>query len=454
MTDSNISPNIPQGPKGKLLTGHIKDFQADPLAYFTHLSNEYGDVAKIKFGPFQNVYLISNPDLIKEVLVTKQKSFIKSKAMHSLEDVMGQGLFTSEKEFHMSQRRLIQPAFKRSHINSYGQDMIDITTDYLSTWKNGEERIITQDMMSITLGIICKTMFSMDLKQGYELLGKSVETVIKMAVKRMRPIVRMPLWVPTKNNRQYKKVIQELDQIIYGMIEKRREDPVGHNDMLSILMNAKDDENRLGMTNKQVRDELMTTFLAGHETTANALSWTLYLLSQNPEVEKKLFDEIDTVIGSRPPTPDDFKNLTYTQNIIWESLRVYPPSFIVEREVDEDVMIGGYQFKKGEMVMVCQYVMHRKPEYFDNPESFIPERFENNFIKTIPAYAYFPFGGGSRVCIGNHFALMEAVLVLACIAQRYRLKLAPDHHEIIPIPTITLRPRRGLRMVVEERKSI
>lgn len=451
MRDKDISKDFPKGPKGKIITGNTIDFKADPLGFLIYIAEEYGDVAKFRLGPFQNVYLISNPDLIKQILVTKQRSIVKSRDFNSLRPLLGQGLLTSESDFHMRQRRLIQPAFKKSHIISYAQDMIDITLDYISTWKNREERIITEDMMSIALGIINKTMFSMDFKDGYEVIGKPIEASLKVVVQRMRNLFRLPLWVPTKRNREYKRAIQSLEIVINSIIEKRRADTEKHEDMLGILIDARNEEDGLGMTNQQVRDELMTIFLAGHETTATALSWSLYLLSQHPEVENKLFNEIETVIGSRNPTPGDYMKLTYTQNIIWETLRLYPPLYVISREAKEDIEIGGYHFKKGDMFLLSQYVMHRNAKYFDNPDAFIPERFENGYIKTLPAFAYFPFGGGPRVCIGNHFAIMEAVLVLACIAQRYRVRLAPDHHEVKPLPLLTLRPRRELRMIIEKR---
>ncbi|RFU68578.1 cytochrome P450 [Bacillus sp. V59.32b] len=447
-----MTNKVPSVPKGKLITGHLNEFQEDPLGFLIKASR-YGEVAKIRLGPFQKVYLISDPDMIKQVLVTKQKYFVKSKDFHALKTIVGEGLLTSEKETHMRQRRLIQPAFKRSHISNYGRDMIDITTDYLSKWEDGQERSITQDMMDITLGIISKTMFSLDFKDGYSILGEPIEMAMRMAIKRMRTLIKIPLWIPTKSNLEYKKAMDKLNVVLYNIIEKRRQDHEKHEDMLGILMDARDDEDGVGMTDTQVRDELMTIFLAGHETTANALSWTLYLLSQHPEVEMKLFAEIDRVVGSRNPVPEDFMKLPYTQNIIWESMRIYPPAFVTGREVDEEVEIRGCHFKKGDTVMVSQYVMHHKPEYFPEPKAFRPERFENNFVKTIPAYAYFPFGGGPRVCIGNHFAMMEAVLVLATISRRFRVKLAPDHRPVIPYPSITLRPRGGLRMVLEERNK-
>ncbi|MFD6210602.1 cytochrome P450 [Peribacillus sp. NPDC060253] len=451
-TDDDLR-DIPKVPKGRLISGHTKEFQTDPLGFLSRLAKEYGEIAKFRFGPLQDVYLVSNPDLIKQILVTKQNCFVKSKDFNALKPLLGEGLLTSEKDFHMRQRRLIQPSFKKSHISHYAQDMIDTTMDYISTWEQNNERIITKDMMNITLGIISKTMFSMEFKDGYELVGKSMETALRIAVKRMRTIFRMPLWVPTKINREYKNAIQKLDKIIYSIIEKRKSETVKHEDMLGILMDARDDEDGLGMTNQQVRDELMTIFLAGHETTANALSWALYSLSQHPDIQTKLFNEVDSIIGSRTPKPDDFMKLTYTQQIIHEALRMYPPLYILSRGVAEDVTIGGYSFKKGDMIVLSSFVMQHKPEYFHQPDSFIPERFENNHMKTLPAFAYFPFGGGPRVCIGNHFAMMEAVLVLACIAQRYRIRLADDHHEVTPYTSLSLRPKGGLRMVVEKREG-
>jgi cytochrome P450 len=408
-------------------------------------------MAQIRFGPFQRVYVVTSPHLIKEVLVTKQKNFIKSHDLRVLRDVVGEGLLTSEKNIHLRQRRLIQPSFQHSHINNYATDMIDTTKRYLDKWKDGHEYVMTDEMMNITLGIITKTMFSMDFDEGVSKIGKPIETYMRLAVKRMRSLMPLPLWVPTKANRKYKHSIKSLNQVIYSIIESRREDKDVYDDLLGVLLTARDEKDGLGMSDDQLKDELMTIFLAGHETTANALSWTLYLLTQNPLVEQKLHAEIERVIGNSLIEPKHYRDLQYTQNVIWESLRLYPPAYIIGREVDRDVEIGSYALKKGDMVLMSQYAMHRKEDYFEQPDAFRPERFENNFIRSLPTYAFFPFGGGPRVCIGNHFAIMEAVLVLACIAQRFRWKLMPDHHEVRPQPLITLRPKHGLRMIVEEK---
>nr|WP_174734983.1 cytochrome P450 [Mesobacillus harenae] len=434
------------------MTGHLKEFQKDPLVFMKTLANDYGEIVRFRLGPFQKVNLITDPELIKEVLVTKQKSFLKSSDVQSLKALIGDGLLTSEKELHMRQRRLIQPAFKKSHIMDYAQDMIVTTEKYIEGWEDGKEIEITEDMLNITLGIISKTMFSMELNEGYDLVGESVERAMKLAVRRMRSIIPLPLWVPVKRNREYKLAKQALDEVLFKIITSRREDTEVKDDLLGILMRARDDHDGTGMTDSQLRDELMTIFLAGHETTANALSWTLYLLSQNPEAEQKLYEELDEVIGEGTIAPEHFTGLSYTQNVISESLRLYPPAYVIGRQVDESVDIGDYHIKKGEMILISQYVMQRKPEYFEEPNEFRPERFENNFIKSIPAYAYFPFGGGPRVCIGNHFAFMEMVLVLACISQRFQLKPAFDASSIKTQPLITLRPKPGLPVVLKKRE--
>jgi len=442
--------NTPFGPKGKLLSGNLKEFQLDPLKYLSNLTKNYGDFVKFRLGPFQNVYLINDPDLIKEVLVTKQKAFMKSKDIQTLKTVVGEGLLTSEKDLHKQQRRLIQPSFTRARIMGYGDDMINTTQHYISSWKDGEERVISEDMMNLTLGIISKTMFSMDFEEGANIIGEPMETVMKQSIKRMRSLIKFPMWLPTKQNRKLKHAIQTLDDVLYDIINNRKQELETKEDLLSVLMNAKDSEENIGMSDKQLRDELMTIFLAGHETTANALTWTLYLLAQHPEVEKNLIKELDTVIGSNPLSPHHFSELTYTQNIVWESLRLYPPAYLIGRQVYKDVQIGKYQLKKGSMVIMSQYVAHRNEKFFQDPHSFIPERFENGFMKTLPLYAYFPFGGGPRVCIGNHFALMETVLVLACIGQKFHLT-ATENQPLKPQPLITLRPKYGLKMSIKER---
>ncbi|UOE95315.1 cytochrome P450 [Alkalihalobacillus sp. LMS39] len=442
--------NVPNGPKGKWFSGHLNEFQADPLAFLVNLQQQYGDVAKFRFGPFQHVYLLSKPEYIKEVLVTKQRSFVKSQDLTVLKPLIGDGLLTSEKGLHLQQRRTIQPSFRQSYLAHYAREMIETTNNYIYSWLDEDVRDITEDMMNITLGIICKTMFSLSFEEGANMIGEPIDDVMKLSIKRMRSILPVPLFIPTKINRHYTKAIAELDEIIYSFIEQRREFKETHHDLLGVLMEAKDEQG-MGMTDQQLRDEVMTIFLAGHETTANALSWTVYLLSQHPEIEQKVHQEIEENIGKEALTIEHYNKLPYTQNVIWESLRLYPPAYVIGRKADESVSIGPYEFKKGDMILMSQYVNHRNPHFFENPNEFMPERFENNLIKELPPFAFFPFGGGPRVCIGNHFAMMEAVFVLTAIARQFQFVLPKDHHPVKPQPLITLRPKRGLRMIVKRR---
>ncbi|MBU9721696.1 cytochrome P450 [Bacillus alkalicola] len=446
----NNSKQAP-GPKEKFLTGSLHAFQSNPLKFLTSLTEKCGSVSKFRLGPFQRVYLVNDTDLIKEILVTKQQSFIKSRDIQSLKSIVGNGLLTSEKGFHLKQRRIIQPAFKKTHITMYAQDMIDTTDKYISSWSSNTERLVSDDMMDIALGIISKTMFSMEFDKGATVIGGPMEEVMKSAVRRMRSIFPLPLWIPVKKNRKYKQAVKELDKVLFGLIGERKETAMEHEDLLGVLMRAKDETNGLGMEDDQLRDELMTIFLAGHETTANALTWTLYLLSQHLEIQDTLFEEIASITGEGPVKPEHFSKMTYTQNVISESLRLYPPAYVIGRQADEDTDISGYHIKKGDMILISQYVMQRNPKYYEDPNTFIPERFNNNFIKTIPEFAYFPFGGGPRVCIGNHFAFMEAVLVLACLVKQFKFSPPKEPQKMKAQPLITLRPKYGLRLITQKR---
>ncbi|ADU32117.1 cytochrome P450 [Evansella cellulosilytica] len=444
--------NYPPGPKEKWLTGSLRAFQSSPLKFLTSLSEKYGTVSKFRLGPFQDVYLVNDPDLIKEILVSKQQSFIKSRDIQSLKSIVGNGLLTSEKGFHLKQRRMIQPAFKKTHITTYAQDMIDTTNKYISRWSSRAERLVSDDMMDIALGIISKTMFSMEFEEGASVIGEPMEETMRTAVRRMRSILPLPLWIPVKQNRKYKQAIKELDNVLFRLIKERKETEVEHEDLLGVLMRAKDETDGLSMEDNQLRDELMTIFLAGHETTANALTWTLYLLSQHRKIQDKLFKEIASITRDGPVKPEHFGRLTYAQHVISESLRLYPPAYVIGRQAAEDTEINGYRIKKGDMILMSQYVMQRNRKYYEDPHTFIPERFENDFIKTIPEYAYFPFGGGPRVCIGNHFAFMEAVLVLACLSKQFKFTSPHEPQKIKPQPLITLRPKYGLTLLTTKRR--
>lgn len=443
-----------QGPKGLPFSGNLFAFRKDPLNFLMKAQREYGDVAHIRFGPSRHVYLISDPEQIKEVLLTKQDAFHKAKGLQTAKAVVGEGILTSEGETHMRQRRLLQPSFRKDRIGQYAEAMVDYTQRMLQNWRPGETRIVTDDMMQLTLDIITHTMFGTSITSGVNEIGHAIEVGMKYVTHKASSILDIPESIPTKSNVEFKQSAQTLDRVIFGIIEERRKQPVsGRGDLLSMLLDVRDEETGMGMNDMQVRDEVMTIFLAGHETTANTLSWTWYLLSQNPDVEKKLHEELDRVLSGRRPSHDDLNQLKYTQQIIWESMRVYPAVWAVNRQVVEEVEIGGHTYKPGDTLMMSQFVMHRNPKYYEEADRFLPERFAGDLLKQIPQFAYFPFGGGPRVCIGNHFAVMEATLLLATIGSRYMLRMTPDHHMVKPEPLVTLRPKNGLKMVVTERKG-
>ncbi|TBL77810.1 cytochrome P450 [Paenibacillus thalictri] len=440
------------GPKGLLITGNLLAFKKDPLQFLRNAQAEYGDVVHIRFGPSKHVYLLSDPEMIKEVLMTKQASFVKAKGLQTAKAVVGEGILTSEGQTHLRQRRLIQPSFRKDRIALYGDAMVKQAEQMVSAWQDGEVRMISEDMMALTLAIINETMFGVQVVEGFEKVAHAVEVGMKYVSNKATSIIDIPSGIPTKSNVEFKEASQTLDKIIYDIIEQRRSHPdPGRHDLLSMLLAARDEEDGTGMTDQQVRDEVMTIFIAGHETTANTLAWTWYLLSQHPEAERKLHQELDSVLQGRYPAVADLEQLPYLQQVVWESMRIFPAVWVINRQAAEDVEIGGHAYKKGDTLMMSQYVMHRNSKYYEDPDRFIPERFAGDLLKRIPQFAYFPFGGGPRICIGNNFAIMEASLMIAYIASRFRLRMAPQHPPVEPEPLVTLRPKYGIQMVVEKR---
>jgi len=443
---------ITAGPKGLPISGNVLAFRRDTLKFIRDAAKEYGDVVHFRFGPKRHVYMLNNPDMIKEVLVTKQAHFRKAKGLQVARAVVGDGILTSEGKKHIRQRRLMQPAFHRDRIAGYGDAMVRQGVELMEDWKDGEVRDIHQDMMKVTLAIITETMFGKTVKEGADKIGHAIDVGLKYVSTKATSFIDIPLSVPTRSNREFVESSEVLDKTIYGLIEERRKSTGNHTDLLAMLLAARDEDDGQGMTDEQVRDEVMTIFVAGHETTANTMSWIFYLLATHPEAEQKLHDELKSVLGGRLPTVEDIPNLTYVNLIISETLRLYPAAWTINREVVEPVEIGGHTYEPGDTLMMSQYVMHRQEKYFDDPDEFRPERFAGDLLKRIPAYAYFPFGGGPRVCIGNNFALMEAALLLSTIAQRYRLRLAEPDQKVELEPVVTLRPKNGLPMRLEKRE--
>jgi cytochrome P450 len=438
---------LPPGPSPESWTASFKNYSRDPLSFMPKLVRDYGDIVTMRYYNFR-VYFISHPDFIEQVLVTHNRKFIKGRILRKNRRLFGDGLLTSEGDFWLRQRRLAQPAFHRGRVASYADTMVKYADRLLAEWKDGEERDLHAEMMRLTLQIVAKTLFDADVDKDAKEVGRALGALMELNSD-FRKLILTPTWLPTPRNIRAAIAIRRLDKIIFRFIEERRTSGKDAGDLLSMLLAARDEDGSR-MTDRQLRDEAITIFLAGHETTANALSWTWMLLSQNPAVEAKLHAELDAVLAGRTPSLDDLPNLRYTGHVITESMRLYPPAWGMARVAIEDVEIGGYPIPKGCGISLAQWVVHRDARWFDAPEEFRPERWEGDLMKRLPRFAYFPFGGGPRQCIGNNFAVMEATLLLATIAQRFRIRLVPGH-PVVPMPSITLRPRHGVRGKLEAR---
>jgi cytochrome P450 len=396
-------------------------------------------------------YLLSHPDLIEQVLVTQHQNFIKhSFFWQHVHAVFGNGLLTSEGTFWLRQRRLSQPAFHRDRIAGYGDVMIDYTERMLDRWENGQTRELHDDLMHLTLMIVAKVLFNADVAGDVGAVGRALDMAMKEISVRFRRPIRIPDALPLPGNIRYRRAVRALDNVVYRIIAAHRAQS-GSGDLLDLLMAARDDDGN-AMTDEQLRDEAITIMLAGHETTALALSWTLALLAANPAVEESLHRELDEVLGGRAPAVADLPRLRFTEMVVMEGMRLYPPAYAIGREAVKECEIGGYRIPARATVFVCPWVQHRDPRYFERPHEFIPERWADGAAQRLPRFAYFPFGGGPRICIGNRFAMMEAVLLLASITRRFRLELDPDC-PLVPFPSITLRPAHGVRMRIEARSA-
>ncbi len=438
----------PPGPKGHWLSGNLPDFRRDRLGFFTRCAREHGDFVSVRFA-LRRVYLLFHPDLIEDVLVTQNQCFIKHFALRMNPLVLGKGLLTSEGDFWLKQRRLIQPVFNRSRIASYAPAMTQAAQRVVADWKDGEPRNMLAEMMRVTLMIAAKTLFDAEVGKETQQVVAALDYLQDNFLKRFNRMFSPPVWVPTPGNLRLRRAVRQLDDILYGFIRQRRQDNTDHGDLLSLLLQARDDDGGC-MTDRQLRDEAMTLFLAGHETTALVLSWAWCLLAQNPQAAAKLHAEIDDVLQGREPTSDDVPRLKVTEAVILESMRLYPPAYMVGREAIADCEVGGYPVPRGMTLFMPEWVVQRDPRFFPEPEQFRPERWQEERIKQMPKFAYFPFGGGPRLCIGNTFAMMEMVLVLAVIAQRFHFRMQPGA-VVTPLPTFTLRPTNGIPGVISVR---
>jgi cytochrome P450 len=441
----------PPGPKGWPLLGLTLAIRKDALGTLRRAAREYGDIVRLPIA-FQDRIFLNHPDFIEQVLVIQQAKFHKSELTKRItEGLLGQGLLISEGEFWRRQRRLAQPAFHRSRINEYAATMIESTQRHIRDWRGGEQRDLAREMMALTLDVAVRTLFGTTLSAEAQQVGHSMTFLMRYQLGRQRSPVRIPESWPTSRNKRARREREFLDSLVYRFISERREQENSSHrgDLLSLLMSAMD-EDGTQMTPKQLRDETMTLFIAGHETTAQMLAWTWFLLSENPSYEARLHEELRSVLGGRPPEASDFSKLPFLHAVMSEVLRMYPPAYITARTSIEPSQIGGYEFPAGSTMLMSQWVMHRDPRYYEDPETFRPDRWLDGLAGRLPSGAYFPFGDGPRRCIGQGFAMLEAAIVIGTLAQRFQFRLVPGHH-VTPEPLITLRPRNGIPMTLQAR---
>ena len=430
------------------MIGNFPLGSTDPLGVYTRWARQYGDIFYYRVFS-RHIYFLNHPDLIEHVLVTNYQSFIKGEALQSNRRIFGNGLLTNDGDSWLQQRHLIQPAFHRDRIESYGDTMVAYTERMMAAWHDGEVRDIHRDMMRLALEIVAKVLFNVEVTADTDRIAGALNTFMELGSRGrmlLPPILRL---LPTADNFRYRRAARQLDDIVYGLIHRRRLDVEIADDLLSGLLQTQA-IGRRAMSDEQLRDEVMTLLLAGHETTAVSLSWTWYLLAQYPEVEKKLWSELRAVLNGRSPRVQDLSRLPYTERVVKEAMRLYPPAWAIVRNSLKDSDLGGYRVPAGATVMMSQWVMHRDPRYYDQPEQFNPDRWLEGRAKGASKFTYFPFGGGPRTCIGASFATMEGVLVLAAIAQSYQVRVVQDC-PVEPLPTITLRPRRGIKVVLTRR---
>jgi cytochrome P450 len=443
----------PPGPRTLRPLGYLRRFRRDSIGTMLYLARTYGDFVRFRVAG-QQLYLVSHPEAIHDVLVVDSNKFVKGQGQRFLKRLLGEGLLTSEGEFHLRQRRLVSPAFHRQRLVTYSGVMVDYSAKLSDEWARLAQRPaevdMASEMMRLTLQVVGKTLFDANVGDEANEVSEAVTTAMELFRRSTNPIGPLLERLPLPSNRRFAEARQRLDGIVLGMIQQRRASGEDRGDLLSMLLLAQDDAGRAAMTDTQVRDEAMTLFLAGHETTANLLTWTWYLLSQNPDAEARLHAELATVLGGRLPGFDDLPALPYLRMVLSESMRVYPPAYVVGRQAVVPYRLGPYTVPAGATILVSQYVVHHDPRWYPEPERFDPDRWTPEAQAGRPKFSYFPFGAGPRMCIGEQFAWTEASLVMATLAQRWQPRLVPGH-PIALRPLVTLRPLYGMRMYLEPR---
>jgi cytochrome P450 len=437
--------HYPPGPKPRRIFGNLLEFRPDQLGFITNLQRTYGDAATMYFLKTP-VVLFTRPEAIRYVLIENARNFINRPVFESLRLVLGDGLLSIDGDFHRQQRRMVQPAFHKQRVESYCNTMVACTESMLDQWTPGSQRDMADEMMRVTMRIVAKALFNIDIASQIDMLDRAFFEASANS-RRSRGPGRLRINLPFTHYGKYLRARKYLDDTMADLIAQHRASGEDSGDVISMLLQAQDEDGS-AMPDQQVRDETLTLLAAGHATTANTLSWAFYLLSNHPEQRGKLLDELHCVLGGRPPTVDDLANLPYLDMVVKETMRLYPPAWVQPRYTVDDFEYGGYRLKKGTVIFLSQWVTHRLPDLWPEPDAFQPERFDPETGQKVPAQAYFPFGAGSRICIGMPFANLEARILLATILQRYVPRMKPGF-PVVPQPVVTLFPKFGLQMILE-----
>jgi len=435
------------GPRDNFLVGSLFDAWADPLSMFTRGANQYGDLVQYRFA-WMRYFLVNDATAAHHVLIENAKAYHKSPNYQGLKVILGNGLLTSEGDLWRRQRKLAQPAFHRESLKSFVDSMVSATRDTVTRW---DREVVAKgsfdvhaEMMRLTFRIVGQTLLGADLEADAKDFGAALNVGLKWANEYVESVVRVPPWVPTPNNVRFRRAQRTIEGVIGRVVAERKASSEPRVDLLGMLMGARDEATGEPMSDKLLMEELLTLTLAGHETTANALAFTFYLLSSHPDIARRASEEVASVLGGREPLLEDLAKMPFTKAVIEEALRLYPPAWVVERIALEADEVNGHSIPKGGIVGVSPYLMHRNPRYFDNPEGFDPERFMKPDANR-PKLAYMPFGGGPRTCIGNAFAMMELLVIVPMLLQRFQLALVPGFKLELE-PSVTLRPKAGIWM--------
>ncbi|MEI1277218.1 cytochrome P450 [Leptospira venezuelensis] len=432
--------NLPPGVFGIRALPYVSKLAKDPIGFFQVMQSKFGNSAR--FGLRQVVFhLITQPEDIKRVLQENNQNYHKGVFYKELGRILGKGLLNSEGEFWKKQRKLIQPSFHKQRISEFVEIMAQETEKTSENWKKISSLDISKEMMRLTFAIVGRTLFRTEVESYAARIEHSLKIALELVTKRITKIFPLPFSWPTPDNLKLKRALKDMHSVVDELIAERKKNP--SNDLISMLLEVRDEETGETMSESQVRDEAITLLLAGHETTANALSWGFYLLSKHPEICEKVREEANRVLGNKTPTLEDVQKLTYTRKVLDEVLRLYPPAWVIERTAMGPDNIGGYDVETGTNISICIFNIHRNPDFWENPDKFDPDRFDEERSVDRPKYAYLPFGGGPRICIGNIFALTEATLILAMLVKNYKFQTDPNH-PVVMEPLVTLRPKYGI----------